>query len=139
MLKSNDEQELKLQTLEGFTDNDCCKIGSHECIVGKVVAIQLEPTRFEYSHSARQLVLVEGGAGASGERGRVFYGICLATGERGIWRRIEAMGVLRHDRIPCWAFEMLAKIRRERGEIDDGNPSNDSGGAEIHIQTKYAD
>ncbi len=103
MVKSNDEQELELVALEGFTDNDCCKIGSRECIVGKIVAIQLEPTRFEYSHCARQLVLVEGGADASGERGRVFYGI---------WRRIEAMGVLRHDRIPCWAFEMLAKIRR---------------------------
>lgn len=132
MVKSNDEQELELPTLEGFTDNDCCKIGSRECIVGKIVAIQLEPMRFEYSHCARQLVLVEGGAGASGERGRIFTESASPRENAesgGASRRWVCFGMTeyRAGRLICWPKSGV------RGEIDDGSPSNDSGGAEIHV------
>ena len=122
--------------LTPFTDKDCYPMEPCECIAGKIVAIQSEPTRFAFTHSAYQLVLAEGGAGATGERGRVFYGVCLATGERGIWRRSEVLGVLRHDRIPDWAYHALARMRRERRCDNDGNPCDDRNGAEIHLSAK---
>ena len=116
--------------LTTFTDRDCCPIGTHEDITGKIVAIQSEPTRFDFTHSAYQLVLVEGGSGATGERGWTFYGVRLASRERGIWRRSDVLGVLRHDCMPLWAMYMTHEIRRCG---IDGNPSDDTGGAEVHV------
>lgn len=127
---NQDESSVKLPP---FTDQDCCPMANHERIDGKIVAIQLEPSRFAFTHSAYQLVLVEGGAGATGECGRLFYGTCLSTGERGIWRRSEVLGVLRHDRIPNWAFHALIKMRKKRKCDSDGNQSDDTSGTEIHI------
>lgn len=119
--------------LTSFTDKDCYPMGNHECIIGKIVAIQLEPSRFAFTHSAYQLVMAEGGAGATGERGLVFYGVCLATGERGIWRRSEVLGILRHDRIPDWAYYAISKMRVERMCESNGNPTDDGNRAEIHL------
>ncbi len=123
------DDEIKVE-LKPFTDRDCCPIGTHEDITGKIVAIQSEPTRFDFTHSAYQLVLVEGGSGATGERGWTFYGVRLASRERGIWRRSDILGVLRHDCMPLWAMYMTHEIRR-CGIY--GNPSDDTGGAEVHV------
>ena len=124
---NGEENAVALTT---FTDRDCCPVHRSESIEGKIVAIQLEPSRYAFTHSAYQLVLAEGGAGATGERGWTFRGICLATMERKIWRRTEVLGVLRHDSIPLWAMLRLQEIRRCG---IDGNPSDDTGGAEVHV------
>lgn len=63
-----------------FTTEDCIPDNRNESIVGKVVVINAELNRYEYQHSAYQLVLVDGGHGAIGGRGQAVFGTCLADG-----------------------------------------------------------
>lgn len=60
-----------------FTKDDCIPDNRNESIVGKVVVINTELNRYEYQHSAYQLVLVDGGHGAIGGRGQAVFGTCL--------------------------------------------------------------
>ena len=46
-----------------FTIDDCIPDDRKQNIVGKVVVINAEPKRYEYQHSAYQLVLADGGNG----------------------------------------------------------------------------
>ncbi len=49
-----------------FTVKDCIPDDRNSSIVGKVVVINAEPKRYEYQHPAYQLVLADGGNGATG-------------------------------------------------------------------------
>ena len=82
-------------------------------IVGKVVVMNAEPKRYEYQHSAYQLVVADGGNGATGGRGQAVFGTCLATGKRARWERYDVMGEIRPERMPEWAAEALAKIQTQ--------------------------
>ena len=99
-----------------FTTEDCIPDDKGKSIVGKVVVINSEPTRYEYQHAAYQLVLAESGNGAMGGRGQAVFGICLATGERGRWERYDVLGEIRPERTPDWAKEALAKIKAQEKE-----------------------
>ena len=99
-----------------FTADDCIPDNQSESIVGKVVVINTEINRYEYRHSAYQLVLVNGGHGATGGRGQAVFGTCLADGERARWERYDVLGVLKPEKMPDWAKEALATIKAQEKE-----------------------
>ena len=107
------EQEIFKFDMTPFTIADCIPDAKNESIIGKVVVINTEPKRYEYQHSAYQLILAEGGNGASGGRGQAVFGTCLATGERGRWERYDVLGEIRPERMPEWAKEALARIQAQ--------------------------
>ena len=110
------EQEVFKFDMTTFTIADCIPDKKNESIIGKVVVINAEPKRYEYQHSAYQLILAEGGNGASGGRGQAVFGTCLATGERGRWERYDVLGEIRPERMPEWAKEALARIQAQEKE-----------------------
>ena len=75
--------------------------------------IDAEPKRYEYQHAAYQLILADGGNGASGGRGQAVFGTCLATGERSRWERYDVLGEIRPERMPQWAKEALNAIQNQ--------------------------
>ena len=80
------------------------------------MVINAEPIRYEYQHPAFQLVLAEGGNGATGGRGNAVFGTCLATGEKSRWERYDVLGEIKPEYMPEWAKEALAKIKEQQKE-----------------------
>ena len=99
-----------------FTKEHCIPDKRSSSIVGKVVVINAEPIRYEYQHPAFQLVLAEGGNGATGGRGDAVFGTCLATGEKSRWERYDVLGEIKPECMPAWAKEALAKIKAQQKE-----------------------
>ena len=85
-----------------FTKEHCIPDDHKSNIVGKVVVLNAETKRYEYQHPAYQLILTEGGSGATGGRGQAVFGTCLATGERARWERYDV------------AKEALAKVKEQQ-------------------------
>lgn len=107
------EQEQFLFDMKPFTIDDCIPDDRSGSLVGKVVVINSEVNRYEYRHSAYQLVLVEGGNGAMGGRGQAVFGICLADGEHARWERFDVLGEIKPEKMPDWAKEALTKIQKQ--------------------------
>ena len=99
-----------------FTKEHCIPDNGMRNIIGKVVVINSEPKRYEYQHPAYQLILADGGNGASGGRGQAVFGTCLATGERARWERYDVLGEIKPECMPDWAKEALAKIKQQEKE-----------------------
>ena len=99
-----------------FTKEHCIPDDGMRNIVGKVVVINSEPKRYEYQHPAYQLILADGGYGATGGRGQAVFGTCLATGERARWERYDVLGEIKPECMPDWAKEALAKIKQQEKE-----------------------
>lgn len=110
------EQEQFKFDMKPFTMNDCIPDDKSCSIVGKIVVLNAELNRYEYRHSAYQLVLAEGGHGADGGRGQAVFGTCLATGEHRRWERYDVLGEIKPDRMPEWAKEALTKIKAQEKE-----------------------
>ena len=108
------EQSIFKFDMTPFTIADCIPDKRNDSIVGKVVVINAEPKRYEYQHSAYQLILADGGHGATGGRGQAVFGTCLATGERGRWERYDVLGEIRPEKMPQWAKEALAKVKAQK-------------------------
>ena len=96
-----------------FTMDDCIPDDRDNSIVGKVVVINADVNRYEYRHSAYQLVLVDGGHGATGGRGQAVLGTSLADGRHARWERCDVLGEIRPEKMPQWAKEALAKIQKQ--------------------------
>ena len=110
------EQEQFKFDLKPFTIDDCIPDNKSGSIGGKVVVINAEVNRYEYRHSAYQLVLADGGNGATGGRGQAVFGTCLATGEHRRWERYDVLGEIKPECTPQWAKEALAKIKAQEKE-----------------------
>ena len=110
------EQEQFKFDLKPFTIDDCTPDNKSGSIVGKVVVINAEVNRYEYRHSAYQLVLADGGNGATGGRGQAVFGTCLATGEHRRWERYDVLGEIKPDHMPQWAKEALARTKAQEKE-----------------------
>lgn len=96
-----------------FTKEHCIPDDCMRNLIGKVVVINAERQRYEYQHPAYQLILAEGGNGATGGRGQAVFGTCLATGERARWERYDVLGEIKPECMPDWAKEALAKIKAQ--------------------------
>ena len=84
----------------------------NKSIVGKVVVINAEPKRYEFQHAAYQLVLAEGGNGATGGRDQAVFGTCLATSEHSRWERYDVLGEIKPERMSQWAKDALKAIKK---------------------------
>lgn len=103
-----------------FTLADCIPDDKSENLKGKVVVIDPKVNRYEYRHSAYQLVLVDGGNGAiGGRRGRAVFGTGLADKKRARWNRCDILGEIRPERTPEWAKKALAEIMERRKKKKD--------------------
>ena len=107
------EQEQFKFDMTPFTLDDCIPDDRGKNIVGKVVVINAEVNRYEYRHSAYQLVLADGGHGAVGGRGQAVFGTSLADGKHARWERCDVLGEIRPEKMPDWAKEALAKIQKQ--------------------------
>ena len=96
-----------------FTKEHCIPDDHKSNIVGKVVVLNAEPKRYEYQHPAYQLILAEGGNGATGGRGQAVFGTCLADAKRARWERYDVLGVIKPEKMPDWAKEAVAKIKKQ--------------------------
>lgn len=96
-----------------FTAEHCIPDDRGKSIVGKVVVIDAEPKRHEYQHSAYQLVLADGGHGASGGRGQAVFGTRLADGHRSRWERFDVLGEIKPEYMPDWAKKAVSKIKQQ--------------------------
>lgn len=112
VLTRSEQEKFKFDKTP-FTAADCIPDKKRESIIGKVVVIDAEPKRYEYQHAAYQLILADGGNGASGGRGQAVFGTCLATGERSRWERYDVLGEIRPERMPQWAKEALNAIKNQ--------------------------
>lgn len=112
VLTRSEQEKFKFDKTP-FTAADCIPDKKSKSIIGKVVVIDAEPKRYEYQHAAYQLVLADGGNGASGGRGQAVFGTCLATGERSRWERYDVLGEIRPERMPQWAKEALNAIKNQ--------------------------
>lgn len=102
-----------------FTKKDCIPDKRNESIIGKVVVMDTKHHRYEYVHSAYQLVYVDGGNGASGGRGNAVFGTELATGKRARWERYQVLGEIMPERMPQWAKKALLTVKvKEKKVID---------------------
>lgn len=108
------EQEQFKFDMTPFTIADCIPDDRNKSIVGKVVVINAEPKRYEYQHSAYQLVLADGGNGANGGRGQAVFGTCLSDSHRARWERYDVLGEIKPERMPNWAKEALAQIEQQQ-------------------------
>lgn len=107
------EQEQFPFDMKPFTIDDCIPDDRSSSLVGKVVVINTKVNRYEYRHSAYQLVLVEGGNGAMGGRGQAVFGISLADGEHARWERFDVLGEIKPEKMPDWAKAALANIHKQ--------------------------
>ena len=107
------EQEQFKFDMTPFTISDCIPDDRDKNIVGKVVVINAEVNRYEYRHSAYQLVLVDGGHGARGGRGQAVFGTSLADGKHARWERCDVLGEIKPEKMPDGAKEALTKIQTQ--------------------------
>ena len=96
-----------------FTVEQCIPDNKRKSIVGKVVVINAEPKRYEYQHSAYQLVFADGGNGATGGRGQTVFGTSLSDEHRARWERYDVLGEIKPEYMPDWAKESLAKLKQQ--------------------------
>lgn len=84
-------------------------------INGKIVAIRPSSLLPEYQSADNQLVLIDGGFGASANsRGTTCFCVNLYTGETTTWRRHQVLGEVKPEYLPDWAKERAAEIRQEQ-------------------------
>ena len=56
---------------------------------------------------------MDGGHGAIGGRGQAVFGTCLADAKRARWERYDVLGVIKPEKMPDWAKEAVAKIKKQ--------------------------
>ncbi len=139
------EQEQFKFDMTPFTIDDCIPDNKNDSIVGKVVAINAEVNRYEYRHSAYQLVLVDGGHGARGGRGQAVFGTSLADGKHARWERYDVLGEIKPEKCPIGRKKPSQKSRNKKkrrnqrvGRNADGDTSFDTARTEIHLCPEYA-
>ncbi|MBR4290550.1 MAG: hypothetical protein IKT52_07910 [Oscillospiraceae bacterium] len=112
--------ELKGPNIQGIfnapiTSAGCTTITSDDDLNGKVVVIKPEILRREYRRATNQVMLCDGGFGASpNSRGSACYCVNLYTGKTSRFERRDILGVLKNDQIPKWAQHGLKYHQAER-------------------------
>ena len=112
--------ELKGPKIQGIvntpiTANGCTPISSDDDLNGKVVVIRPDILRREYRRATNQVMLCDGGFGASpNSHGSACYCVNLYTGKTSRFERRDILGVLKDDQIPKWAQHGLKYHQAER-------------------------
>ena len=112
--------ELKGPKIQGIvnapiTANGCTPISSDDDLNGKVVVIRPDILRREYRRATNQVMLCDGGFGASPtSRGSACYCVNLYTGKTSRFERRDILGVLKDDQIPKWAQLELEQFKQKK-------------------------
>lgn len=104
------EHEKFLFDMTPLTIDNCIPDQKDKSIIGKVVVVNAESKRYEFQHSAYQLILADGGNGANGGRGQAVFGTRLSDGHRARWERFDILGEIKPECMPDWAKEALTRI-----------------------------
>ena len=100
-----------------ITVEQCYPNDPSKSIDGLIVAIRADVLRREYRTAQHQLVLVNGGFGASANsRGSAVFVINLYSGERSRFDRRDVLGEVRPEHIPAWALEKATKLGEQQKE-----------------------
>ena len=103
--------EISVPT-EPITADLCQPNDLSKSIDGKIIAIKTDMLRREYRIASQQILLVNGGFGASANsRGSAVFVTNLYSGEHYRIERREVLGVIKPEHIPRWALEKAARIR----------------------------
>lgn len=95
----------------------CTPISSNDDLNGKVVVIRPDILRREYRRATNQVMLCDGGFGASPRsRGSACYCVNLYTGKTSRFERRDILGILKEDQIPKWAQHELQAQRQKKRE-----------------------
>lgn len=98
-----------------ITAADCTPVSSNDDLNGRVVVIRPDVLRREYRRATSQVVLCDGGFGASpNSRGSACYCVNLYTGKTSRFERRDILGVLKDDQIPKWAQHGLKRHQEEK-------------------------
>lgn len=110
-----DSCDFSLEQYTPITANGCTPISSDDDLNGKVVVIRPDILRREYRRATNQVMLCDGGFGASpNSRGSACYCVNLYTGKTSRFERRDILGVLKDDQIPKWAQHGLKYHQAER-------------------------
>lgn len=97
-----------------LTEADCIRADYSQNLNGKIIVINPDVLKPEYRRSDRQIYLVTGGFGASGNsRGRAVFCTNLYTGERTRYNREDILGIIKKETMPEWAKEKLKTIKQK--------------------------
>ena len=100
-----------------ITEEMCISDDPFKSVYGKIVAVRLDMLRPEYRSADQQLMLVDGGFGASASsRGGACFCVNLYTGKNECWQRYEIHGEVKPEFLPEWAKERAAEIRQRQAE-----------------------
>ena len=124
-----------------FTVKDCIPDDKGKSIVDKVVVINAEPKRYEYQHPAYQLVLADGGNGATGGRGQPALSQASIAGGKGTMSLGKSSPNVRPNgqRKPLPKSRHRRKRKKQRtGRNADGDTTFDTTRTEIHLFPEYA-
>lgn len=100
-----------------ITVADCTPISSNDDLNSKVVVIRPDILRREYRRATNQVMLCDGGFGASPRsRGSACYCVNLYTGKTSRFERRDILGILKEDQIPKWAQHELQAQRQKKRE-----------------------
>ena len=95
----------------------CTPISYNDDLNGKVVVIRPDILRREYRRATNQVMLCDGGFGASPRsRGSACYCVNLYTGKTSRFERRDILGILKEDQIPKWAQHELQAQRQKKRE-----------------------
>lgn len=103
-----------------ITESDCIPDNHSEDINGKIIAIDPKILKPEFQRADRQLYLVTGGFGASGNsRGSAVFCTNLHTGKSTRFERMDVMGEVKSECLPDWAKEKaqeILNIKHQKGK-----------------------
>ena len=100
---------------EAITAKACTLISSADDLYNKVIVIKPEVLRREYQTVTHQVMLCDGGFGASpNSRGSACHCINLYSGKASRFERSDVLGILEGAQIPKWAQEGLERHQQER-------------------------
>lgn len=112
--------ELKGPKIQGIANEPitaagCMPITSDDDLNGKVVVIRPEILRREYRRATNQVMLCDGGFGASPRsRGSACYCVNLYTGKTSRFERRDILGILKEEQMPKWAKHALIEFQHKR-------------------------
>ena len=119
------EIEQSKTPCELFTAEHCYPNDRSRSIDGKIVAIKADVFRPEYRRGDIQLVLVNGGNGASANsRGNAVFCYHLNDGKHTRFERYDVQGEVKPEYLPQWAKDKAAEIMAEKAELPQEKSKN---------------
>lgn len=122
---------LSEPTIQGIDNSlitaaGCTPVSYDDDLNGKVVVIRPDVLRREYRRATRQVMLCNGGFGASpNSRGTACYCVNLCTGKTSRFERQDILGILKDDQVPSWARQGLMRYRQsERSKAQTARRQN---------------